>query len=239
MSGFVLPAGADLAAPPPWPERKLLFIGNSVTCGEGADRASAAPGDTAASSDATHSYGMLLAAALGAQCHLVCYGGRGLMRDWRGRRDVLNAPEFEPLALAVENERVAWDRHAYQPDAIVVSLGTNDFNLGLGPLPEEREFVGTYLVFLRALRERYPAAKIAVTEGAIVNDEADPARPQKAVLRRYLAATVRQLGDPGVVFLPARHYPGDAHNAHPTGEQHAAMARDLEGPLRDLVGWRE
>jgi hypothetical protein len=92
---------------------------------------------------------------------------------------------------------------------------------------------------LRALRGRYPAAKIAVTEGAIVNDEADPARPQKTLLRRYLAAAVRQLADPGVVFLPAGHYPGDATNAHPTGEQHAAMARDFEGPLWDLAGWRE
>ncbi|MBN1605948.1 MAG: hypothetical protein JW940_04915 [Polyangiaceae bacterium] len=238
VSGFVLPAGAELAAPPPWPERKLLFIGDSVTCGEGADRASAVPGDTAASSDATRSYGMLVAAALGAQCHLVCYGGRGLIRDWQGRRDVLNAPEFEELSLAVEDERVAWDYRAYQPDAIVVSLGTNDFNLGIGPLPAEREFVDAYARFLRALRGRYPAAKTAVTEGAIVNDEADPARPQKTVLRRYLAATVRQLADPGVVFLPSRHYPGDATNAHPTGEQHAAMARDLEGPLRALVGWR-
>jgi hypothetical protein len=239
VSGFVLPASAELVAPPPWPERKLLFIGDSVTCGEGADRASAAPGDTAASSDATRSYGMLLAAALGAQCHLVCYGGRGLTRDWQGRRDVLNAPEFEPLALAVDDEGAAWDHRAYQPDAIVVSLGTNDFNLGIGPLPAEREFVGAYVGFLRALHEHYPTAKIAVTEGAIVNDETDPARPQKTVLRRYLTTAVRQLGDPAVVFLPARHYPGDAANAHPTGEQHAAMARDLEGPLRQLVGWQE
>ena len=123
-----------------------------MACGEGVDRPSQQEGDQASGADALHSYGMLLARALGAQCHLVCYGGRGLIRDWQGR-------------------------------------------------------------------------------------QGDPKRPQKTVLRSYLVDTVAQLQDPRVVFIPSNHYAGDAANAHPTGEQHAKMARDFEKPLVALLGW--
>ena len=34
FDGLVLPRGCGLLAPPPWPSRKLMFIGDSLTCGE-------------------------------------------------------------------------------------------------------------------------------------------------------------------------------------------------------------
>jgi hypothetical protein len=40
-----------------------------------------------------------------------------------------------------------------------------------------------------------------------------------------------------VHVVPSNHYPGDAANAHPTGEQHAAMARDFEPVVRRVTGW--
>ncbi len=237
VRGLVLPAGATLETPPPWPERRLLFIGDSITCGEGADRAAMVPGDKAASSDGTRSFGMLVAQELGAQCHLVCFGGRGIFRDWQGRRDVLNAPRFAELALPSEADPVPWDHREYAPNVVVVSLGTNDFNLDLGALPTEADFVAPYVTFVRTLLDQYPQAKVLLTEGAIVNDAADPARPQKTVLARHLAETVRRVADARVVFVPSQHYPGDASDAHPTGEQQAAIARDLAGPIAALAGW--
>ena len=92
VRGFVLGAGPGARwLPPPdadTPARRLLFIGDSVTCGEATDRRPdcADKGDAAATSNGALSYGMLLGRALGAQVHLVCVGGRGLVRDWRGKR---------------------------------------------------------------------------------------------------------------------------------------------------------
>ena len=111
---------------------------------------------------------MLLARALSAQAQLVCYGGRGLIRDWRGRRDVPNGPQIFDLAVADDRPRAVWDHASYLPDVVVVSLGTNDFNLALGPFPEREEFVTAYVAFVRAIRARYPAAAIILTEGARV-----------------------------------------------------------------------
>lgn len=236
VRGFLLAPGGRLLDPAPWPQRRLLFVGDSVTCGERIDRQ---PGETEpfASSNGRLSYGMLIARALDAQAHLVCYGGRGLVRDWRGRSDVLTGPQLFDLAVADETGGPAWDHASYLPDAVFVSLGTNDFNLAIGALPEREPFVSAYVRFVKTIRERYPSAHVFLTEGAIVNDESDPRRAPKTVLRDYLAETARRLGDPRVHLVDSQHYPGDPSNAHPTREQHAAMARDLAPVIREALGW--
>lgn len=236
FGSFRLGPGGRVLPPLPWPARRLLFIGDSVTCGEAIDRGPLCVKDPA-TWDPGSSYGMLLGRALDAQVHLVCFGGRGLTRDWRGKSNVVNAPQFFELAVPEERNAPRWEHAAYVPDAVVVSLGTNDFNLDLGAFPDREPWVGAAVALVREIRGLYPGAQVFLTEGAIVNDETDPARPQKTVLAAYLAEAARRLGDPRVHVVPSRHYPGDACNPHPTRDQHAAMARDLEPEIRHALGW--
>jgi len=236
VAGFRLAPGGRLLPPPAWPARRLLVIGDSVTCGEAIDRTDVCLKDSA-TWDPVASYGMVLGRALEAQVHLVCYGGRGLVRDWRGKTNVLNAPQFFDLAVPEERRAPRWEHAGYVPDAVVVSLGTNDFNLDIGDLPAREEWVGAYVAFARAIRARYPQAQVFLTEGAIVDDEKDPRRPQRAVLRAYIDEAVRRARDPRLHAIRSRHYPGDACNPHPTRAQHAAMARDLEPDIRAALGW--
>jgi lysophospholipase L1-like esterase len=236
--GFDLAAGAQLHRPRPWPERKMLFLGDSVTCGEKIDRRPSAPGETPYDGwNAYLSYGMLVARALDAQCHLVCYGGRGLVRDWQGRSDVINATQLFDLAVPVEGDAPAWDHGSYDPDAVVISLGTNDFNLAIGPLPDREEFVSRYVDLVRLVRSHHAGAHIFLTDGAIVSDEADPARPQRTRLREHLSEVARRVADPRLHVVESRHYPGDATDGHPTLEQHASMAEDLTPVVRAALGW--
>lgn len=235
--GFRLAPGGRLLVANPWPRRRMLFIGDSVTCGEAVERPPGWKEQRPVSWNAYLSYGMVLARAFDAQVQLVCFGGRGLIRDWRGRSDVLNAPQFFGLAIPEEQSPRAWDFSAYVPDVIVVSLGTNDFSLGIGDFPPREEWVSAYVKFVRAIRGHYPEAHIFLTEGAIVSDIADPSRPQKTILNSYIAETASRLADPRVHVFESRHYPGDADDAHPTGPQHAAMARDIEPIIRAAAGW--
>lgn len=233
---LVLPAGGSLLAPKPWPERRILLIGDSVTSGEGVGRSAACENDKPGGANAHESYGMRLARALDAQVHLVSYGGRGLVRDWQGKTDVLNAPQLFQLTIAEDSPKALWNHASYRPDVVVVSLGTNDFNLALGAPPEREHYVGAYVAFVKTIRGVYPGARVLLTEGAMLNDE-DAAHPQKATLRSYLQDVVRRLESEDVQFVPANHYAGDACDAHPTGEQHAAMAKDLEPVVRQVMGW--
>jgi len=234
LTSIELSAGGSLLSPVSLPARKLLFVGDSVTCGAGVDNNPKCNEEPAHPiSDSYHSFGMDLGRRLDAQTHLVCYGGRGLDRDYRGlgvAEGVLNAPQLIDLSIPSDDpgSRATWDYRRWTPDAIVVSLGTNDFNLeGIRPLSEEK-FVTDYAHFLKSLRAEYPGAFILTTEGAIVTD------PR---LRRYVQEAVAQTADARIAWVPAEHYPGNGCNAHPDAPQHLHMADDLEPVLRRVLGW--
>ena len=212
---------------PVLPQRKMLVLGDSVTCGEAIDRVD---GETKKPSwwNPRASYGMLAAQALGAQVQLVCHGGRGLLRSWNGRTDDDNLPDFYELAIANDEQRVRWNHAAYWPDLIVVAIGTNDFSTGI---PERDAYVNAYVSLVRTLLRNHPHALLVLTEGAILNGE------RKTALTSYIAETIRRVGNARVHAVASVYHPGDAIDAHPTKAQHAAMARELLPQLRDLTGW--
>jgi lysophospholipase L1-like esterase len=234
LLGIELPQEGTLLSVPPLPTRKLMFVGDSVTCGSGVENNSTCTSDPAhPASDAYHSYGMELGRRLDAQTHLVCYGGRGLDRDYRGlgvADNVLNAPQFLDLSIPSDDaaNRAPWDWSKWVPDGIVVSLGTNDFNLQKTTPLDGEAFVGDYARFLMTLRSHYPNASILVTEGAIVTDP---------FLRRYVQDAVIRTNDARIQWVKAIHYPGNGCDAHPTRAQHQQIADDLEPVLRKTVAW--
>lgn len=226
IRGFIADKGQLLAASP-LPKRKLLFLGDSVTCAEMIDRI---PGEQAnpSWSNARESFGMLTAAALNAQVQLVCYGGRGLVRSWNGKTDELNLPDFYPLTIADQAAPVSWDKSSYQPDLIISAIGTNDFSQGI---PAREAYVSTYVTLVNQLLTDYPQAHIALTEGAILNGE------KKAALIDYIRETISRVDGARVHQVTSPHFPGDAQDAHPTKAQHAAMAEDLTPQLKALMDW--
>ena len=234
IESISLPGDVILLPPPMRSARKLMFVGDSVTCGTGVNNNATCKEDPEnPSSDVYNSYGLLLGRRLDAETQLVCYGGRGLVRDYRGlaiEDNVLNAPQFFPLAVASDalNGRAAWDATRFQPDAILFSLGTNDFSIQKTKPLDEPQWIDAYVGSLRSARALYPQAKFLVTEGAIVTDP---------LLRSMLQQAVAQSADPLVSYVPSQHYPGNGCNGHPTAAQHLQMADDFEAILRARLGW--
>ncbi|HTL68745.1 MAG TPA: GDSL-type esterase/lipase family protein [Lacunisphaera sp.] len=224
--------GGALRPAPALPGRKLMFIGDSVTAGA---MTAWTPGhenrDAAINSNGRLSYGMLLAREFGAQCHLVSYGGRGIIRDWQGIRKTNNAPQFYELALP-DDPAARWDQARYVPDAIGIQLGTNDFSPGI---PDEVEFVGAYVEFLAKVRRDAPSAFIFIMDSPIVNDE--PGKPRRTVLHAYLEEIVARVNDPRVRLAPLPHYPGVPGNGHPSAAEHVAMAMELAPLFKAALGW--
>ena len=237
--GLVLPAGCELLAPPPLPERRLMFIGDSITGGEAIDRYPPELDSSPRTANAPRSYGMLLGRALGAQVHLVSCGGRGVLRNWKGEgaeRDV-TAPQFFQRALP-DDPAAKWDHSSYTPDAIVIALGQNDLSSGW---IDEAAFTAAFANFLADIRKVHPKAAVLFTESPMRSE--DPATEdgkkrefQRKCLRTVIAAA-HAAGDTRVAFAPLHQYPGTPTNAHPVAFQHEQMAAELIGPLRELVGW--
>lgn len=235
--GFELGKNAEFLPPPPLPQRKLMFIGDSITCGAATDIRDNDPlkGKTAhddQTSDANYSFGKVLARRLHAQCHLVSYGGRGLVRDWQGFLTINNAPVFYERALP-DDPAVLWNPADYVPDAIVICLGTNDFNQGV---PDENIFVNAYVEFLRKIRRDAPRAKIFLADSPMLYDA--PAKvPKRSVLHAYILETIEKLGDADVKPAPVKHYEGVPNNGHPTRADHEAIASEIEPLLREALHW--
>jgi lysophospholipase L1-like esterase len=214
-------------AAPALPSRKLLLLGDSVTCGASLDRVAGEKAG-AAWANPRASYGMLMAQRLNAQVQLVCYGGRGLVRTWEGKTDDMNLADYYGMALPTQPVAVPWNQRDYRPDAILVAIGTNDMTTGI---PEREQYVQAYVKLVRTLLQDHPQAQIMLTEGGILRDE------KQAALRGYIAETARRVGDLRVHAIASTGYPGDDIDGHPTKEQNLSIVNDLLPQVRAIMHW--
>lgn len=228
-------AGGVLLPADPAPDRRLLFIGDSITCGACVDYLPPDWPEGNAMSNANGSYGMVLARRLNAQAHLISYGGRGLQRDYQGwgNERTANAPLFFERTLADDPTSV-WDHASYQPHGIIIGLGTNDFNQGI---PDREAWIPAYICFIARLRAVYPAARILLLTSPLIGQRVDNGDAQKsAALAGYIAEIVRRCSEAGerrLSWLALPHLPG-ARNSHPDAHGHQRIA-DLLAP--ELATW--
>jgi hypothetical protein len=179
---------------------------------------------------------MLLAKWLGAQVHLVSYGGRGITRDWSGKTDVNIVPVFFERTLP-DTPGSVWDHTRYQPDVIVLNDGT-DFDAGP---QDEGTFTDAYAAFVARVRSEYPRAYILLTESGFQSDGTDgkSRAGRDQLLRTIIAVVARQnaAGDGRIRIVRTGFFPGTPTNSHLVAFQHEQVALDLLGPIRAVTGW--
>ena len=236
--GMKLPEGCELVPLSSPLQRRLLFIGDSVTCGEGIDRLPPNPDTSHRTSNARRSFGMLLGKWLGAEVHLVSYGGRGVMRDWQGLTDVANAPQFFRLSLP-DDPSILWDHFRYTPDAVIICLGANDFSSGL---IDESIYTEAYINFVEMVRKTHPEAHILLAEVPLFdNIPGTDGCMKRDHLRKCLnnvCATRQSIGDTRIGVAPVGYFPGTACDAHPVAFQHEQIALAIQDTLCQVTGWQ-
>jgi hypothetical protein len=178
------------------------------------------------------SYARLLADRLNAQCHIIAYAGRGVVRDWQGLNNVRCAPEYYENALP-DDITTRWNPKNYVPDAIGVCLGNNDFEVGI---PDQVEYVRTFAEFLLKLRHDAPDAQIFLITSPSLIDEPGKV-PMRSVQKAYLDEVVQRLSDPRIHLVQIAHYEGVPGDWHPSGTAHRAVANELEPVIRQMLNW--
>ena len=234
--GFILDPGKDLTETPALPQRKIEFIGNSITCGYGVEATVATAPFTYDTENHYFSFAALTARALEAQHVVVARSGIGIFRNYNGPYD--GKPEAAMPALYdytnFEDTTQVWDYSRFTPDVVCVNLGTNDTSVGRYNKAKLRE---AYAGFLRHLRNRYPNATIVMMSGCMLSGQRmkDIEEAQDAVV-----AEVNTKGDKRVVrftFSPQDGSLGYGASYHPSMQQQAKMAAELTPFLRQLMGW--
>ena len=218
---------AQLLPPPPRPAHRIEFIGNSITCGFGADTAAigCGKGQWYDQHNAYLAYGPRTARALGAEWQLTAESGIGLIHS------CCDKPNLMPQEFATTDLRVGglpWDVQRYQPQVVTICLGQND------GVQDSVKFCGAYVAFLRTLRAAYPQARLVCLTSPMANARLT------AVLRRYLTGVVaaaRASGDANVdKFFFARSYNGGC-GAHPSLAEQALIGNELTAYLKSSLGW--
>jgi len=211
----------------PLPQRKIEFIGNSITCGMGNDD-SEIPCKTREWYDqhnAYMAYGPQMARSLNAQWQLTSVSGIGLIRSCCNKTTVM--PDVVDKINMAEN-KLNWDFTLFQPDVVTVCLGQND------GIQDSTLFCNAYITFISRLRSYYPKALIVLLNSPMANRQLDQA------LKEYIGAVTRSIrlsGDEKIThfFFSSRYTSGC--DAHPDMKEHGKMAEELSVFLRNQMYW--
>ena len=125
--GLILdPAGA-LLPPPPASGRRLEIIGDSTTCGYGDDGKDPCP-FTPATENYDVAYGAVAARSVGAELITIAWSAKGMYRNFAGDTNE-TMPVLYGRTLGTQASST-WDFASWVPDAVVINLGSNDFQQG-------------------------------------------------------------------------------------------------------------
>lgn len=147
------------------PERKILFLGDSITAGFGL-RGDTEDCEYAPETNAPlQSYASLTADQFGAEAQLIAISGRGVVYNWDD-----NPASVMPLQIdsALPDNGEQWDDNLFRPDVIVAALGTNDWSV---VNPGVEKFRLGYKNMLRDLREQFPKAHIVTVSGPLLEGD--------------------------------------------------------------------
>jgi len=246
FTGFGLDIGKTLFTPSYNPTRKMEFIGDSITCGsydewQGSNPCPEQWGGCIQNGDM--SFGPQLARMYGAEWRTTSRGGIGIYRNCNGCDPPATMPTVYPMTVFQMTPTPAptYDFSSWQPDVVVIALGTNDFSSGT---PDKTSFQTTYSDFLTSLRTYYPNAFILCTEpipswmGATAGQYIQEVVNNKSDSRIFYIA----INNPPITSdfpLPTTDYSGD--NTHPIVSAHTKVANALkqwiDDNIKDDLGW--
>lgn len=171
--------------PTPAPAKRIEFIGDSITCGYGVEMEDEWVHFNTTTENVTKAFGYLAAKELNLDYSMVSFSGHGLISGYTPDCAVINdkelvPPYYEKLGYSYNSfngrklQQELWDFNKWQPDVIVINLGTNDHSYtGDNPARIEK-YEKLYVDFLGMVRKNNPKAHIICALG-IMGDELYPA----------------------------------------------------------------
>ena len=163
----------------PTPDKDLFieFVGDSITCGYGADDPVKENHFSTKTEDVTKAYAYKTAQALDADYSMVSFSGYGIISGYSSNdKKVSNqtVPQYytklgfswSPNGSFVP-ANIDWDFSGRQPDVVVINLGTNDDSYTKSETDRQEEYAAEYVNFIKTIREKNPDAKILCTLGVM------------------------------------------------------------------------
>lgn len=209
-------------------KRKIEFIGDSITCGNGSDESLVKCGEGTwyDQHNAYMSFGPLVARAFRADWQLSSVSGIGLTRSCCGLETTM--PQvFDRTNFTADGPK--W-KFKDQPDVVVITLGQND------GIQDSTSYCSTYVAFIRQVRKYYKRATIVCCTSPMGN-----AKLQDQ-MNRYVPAVTTELHRLGDLNVHAFSYKNSYRSGcffHPTVAEHKLMSHELIPFIATVTGWTQ
>lgn len=209
-------------------KRRIEFIGDSITCGNGSDESQVKCGEGTwyDQHNAYMSFGPLVSRAFQADWQLSSVSGIGLTRSCCGLETTM--PQvFDRINFAVDGPK--W-KFPTQPDVVVITLGQND------GIQDSTDYCSTYVEFIQQVRKVYKRATIVCSTSPMANEKL------QGQMNRYVpavTAAMHRLGDLNIhPFLYKNSYRSGCF-FHPTVAEHKLMSMELIPFIAEVTGWEQ
>lgn len=222
-------------------EKLIEFIGDSITCGYGADDPDKNHHFSTKTEDVTKAFAYKTAQALEADYSMVSFSGYGIISGYSdGEKKVTEQalPQYyTKLGYSwtangsFKPSEVDWDFSKRQPDIIVINLGTNDDSYTKDIKERQEEYSTAYTEFLKTVRSKNPNAKIVCAFGIMGDRLFDSVQ---LAVDNYISET----GDSNVSTLRFDvQQSADGYSAdwHPSVTTHDKAAKKLADYLKTLI----
>ena len=217
----------ELLPLPAMPERKIEFIGNSITCGAGADQSviPCGKGVWQDQHNAYLSYGPIVARSLNTQWVLSAVSGIGLIHSCCGL-PITMPKVFDKIDM--RGDSLAWNFAIYQPDVVTICLGQND------GIQDSTIFCNAYISFIGQLRSHYPTAQFILLSSPMGDAKLT------AALKNYLTGIKHVMRSNGDKKVDCYFYSKQFHNgcdSHPDLTEHQVIAAELSAFIKKKMQW--
>jgi Carbohydrate esterase 2 N-terminal/GDSL-like Lipase/Acylhydrolase family len=189
LMGFVLDKGRTLLPPDKLTERRIEFIGNSITSGYGVEGESPDCHFSPQTENACMSYAAITARSLNAEYSLISYSGRGVVRNYGDS----NRVSLNPMPALYDrtcycDSGLKWNFSRWVPQVVIINLGTNDFSTQ--PFPDSVVFQSAYTRLIERVRSLYPGVTMFCISGPMTGEPCTGyikkvVEEQKKMMKRY------------------------------------------------------
>ena len=226
--GFELSEGGKLLDPPARHDRRIEFVGDSITAGLDVVKVGAGVFTLAAENNRLD-YSAVAARRLSAESICIAYSGNGVHCDGGGGKSNTLPVLYERIVPQEPDSR--WDFTRWTPQVVVIHLGANDVTAARsGRCNDDFQlYIDSYVTFVARVRKQYPEAHIFCMIG--------PVLWHVDLLTKLPSATVetfRKKGDTKVHYLRCDDIGGDLH---PDVANQGKMADMLVKAIAAETGW--
>ena len=205
-------------------KRRIEFIGDSMTCGNGMENDSIQCGERHWFDQhcAYRSYGPSLARRFNADWMLTSVSGYGMSRSCcNNDKTIPEVYDYTDLSQC----RIKWDKSNYKPDLISICLGQNDGKQKI------ETFTSTYLKFLKKVRRENPKTTILILDSPMAKESFKP------YLDSMLFIVYKKFDDQNTLLYFYKKRYSNGCLGHPNKVEHELMTEELYAFLKPRLKW--